>query len=1007
MSRRGLYTIAPHAPFLSTLADRILDGTLPRGWDRSGPFWLSDVTIILPTRRARLALSEVFAERLGGAALLPDIRTLGGEATDEEPFLPPIEAPVEPEPASMLERRLVLAQLVAAFANSPDAHEIFSSPPNPAEILWLADSLGALIDDLEVEGISHRALRELVPAELAANWQQIVKFLEIVLSRWPKILKERGKGDAVLLRNARLHRQAATVKLLYGERPVIAAGSTGSMPATAGLLKAIARLRRGAVVLPGLDVSLSPTQHEALLMPGANTHGHPQYGMARLLRHLGAGIGDVEELAPTEAPRTAIVRAALALADETPGWPKLAAAIEAPAMDEALAGVAILAAPNADLEARAVALAARTALGAGQSVGIVTPDQTLARRIAAELRRFEIETDDPAGTPLYQSAAGRLARLVLASAASRLGAVDLMALLHHNAVTLGLERAELSRRAGLLEFKLLRGQFLLPGIAGLRARLERAALNEEKRAPQVSEDDVSALHDLFDRLEQALAPVSALIEAKVTDAPSLAEALAAAMEGLAWAPQSLPGFRELDDWAEELVAHAEDATSFAPINLDGVLSALMAGTTVRNTLRRRDDIFIWGTLEARLQNPGLMIVAGLNEGIWPAAADPGPWLSRKMRLDIGLEPPERQQGQAAHDFEMAMGNRQVLLAYALRLGTSPALPSRLLQRFDGFVGEARAGALRARGAKFLLGARQLDRAQTTRAAPIPQPRPPAEARPRRLSVTEIETLLRSPYDLYAKHVLKLRRIEPLGATPDARERGSMIHEVFARFVEGYSVKDPDAAAILMRLAAEAFAGLDAIGEQRDIWLRRFADAADAFLAYERDRDPRVCKRHAERKGVWVFPELGGFTLSGIADRLDLMADGTLEIIDFKTGSVPSAKDMRNFDAPQLLLEAAMAKAGAFEELTPASASALTYIKIGLGPEAFTETPFKLRDGQSLADAADEVSRRMQGHVAALLLTDVRALVPRIRPAVNQTWRGDYEHLARTDEWTLTIGSGAE
>src|SRR4051812_41567104 len=109
MSGRGLYTIAPHAPFLPALVDRVLDGTVLGGWPRSGVFWLSDVTIILPTRRARLTLAELFAERLGGAALLPDIRTFGSDPAEEEPFLPPVEAPSMLPAAHRLERRLTLS----------------------------------------------------------------------------------------------------------------------------------------------------------------------------------------------------------------------------------------------------------------------------------------------------------------------------------------------------------------------------------------------------------------------------------------------------------------------------------------------------------------------------------------------------------------------------------------------------------------------------------------------------------------------------------------------------------------------------------------------------------------------------------------------------------------------------------------------------------------------------------------------------------------------------------
>src|SRR5690606_35937190 len=219
-------------------------------------------------------------------------------------------------------------------------------------------------------------------------------------------------------------------------------------------------------------------------------------------------------------------------------------------------------------------------------------------------------------------------------------------------------------------------------------------------------------------------------------------------------------------------------------------------------------------LEARLQNPDLMILAGVNEDIWPPVADPGPWMSRSMRIGVGLEPPERRQGQAAHDFAMALGNAEVLIAYAERIGTAPALPSPLLQRIDAFVGEDEARAMRARGTRWVAMAQAVDFAGLPRPAQRPAPQPPAAIRPRRLSITDIEPLMRSPYDIYAKHVLRLRRLEPLGTEPSARERGTMIHGVFERFVAGgHDLESPEALGAMMQMASEAFAGLDSIKER--------------------------------------------------------------------------------------------------------------------------------------------------------------------------------------------------
>jgi ATP-dependent helicase/nuclease subunit B len=1003
VSRRGIFSIAPNARFLPTLVEGVLDGTLLNGWERSGPFWLSDITIIVPTRRSRLMLAELFAERLGGAAFLPDIRTFGGEVSDEEPFLPPIDAPVAPPAASLLERRLVLSRLVHAFARNTDG---FASPPNAAEVLWLADSLGQVIDDFTIEGVDPKRLDELVPEELAENWQQVLKFLGIALDAWPGWLREHGKVDAAVARNDRLRRQAATAELLYGVRPVIAAGSTGSIPATADLLRAIAALERGVLVLPGVDASLSPEQHK-LLVEGENMQGHPQYGLMRLLRALGVGIGDVEDLAAV-SERTRLMRAALAPADQTTGWGRWRGEID---VNAALSGVSVIAAPTADLEARAVALAARQAVLEHKSVGIVSRDQTLARRIAVELKRHGIEVDDPAGTPLYQSAAGRLARQVLTVATEEFAPVHLVALLRNATVTLGRDRHEVQRLTTRLDLR-LRSERTLPGLAGV---LEL-----------VKDEDVPAL---VTSAGQALQPICDLIEAAEIDAERLAGALDRSVTALIDGAE-LPGLVEFREWARvlsgtggrgtptsgpsphgggELAAPVIDTgASFPPVNLDAVLKALMEGSKVPPAERRRDDVHIWGELEARLMNPDLMILAGVNEDIWPAPADPGPWMSRKMRMDVGLEPPERQQGLAAHDFEMAVGNGEVIIAYATRLGTSPALPSRLLQRIDAFVGETEAKAMRARGQHWLDQAAAIDFAGLPRPAKRPEPIPAAAMRPHSLSVTEIETLMRSPYDIYAKHVLKLRKLESLGSEPSARERGTMIHAVFEEFVaEGLSFSAPDAAEKLMEMATNSFRNLESIRERRAIWLERFGRAADQFLDWERARHGRIASRAAEIKGSWTIGgALQDFVLVGKADRIDQRTDGLLEILDFKTGGVPQPKDMTGFEAPQLLLEAAMARAGTFPGIPRRDTGALTYIKIGLGPQAFTTRPFSLRKGMHLMQAVDEIERRMQGHIEAFLIRDDLPMVARLRPRT-ETGRkqrpGDYDHLARVDEWTLTSG----
>ena len=999
-----LFSIAPHARFIATLADRVIDGTLLGGADQTQPFWLTDVTIVLPTRRAKLALADEFARR--GHGLLPDIRTFGGEVEDEEPFLPPFDAPTPLPAASGLERRLVLSSLVDTWANSPAGQRAFSTPPTAGEILSMAESLGVLIDDLHTEERGAAEIRAIVPeieANLGEYWQQTLTFLDIALTYWPLRLDARGQADVAYLRGQRLDRQALATPLVYGDRPVIAAGSTGSIPATARLLKAINELPRGAVVLPGLDCAMTPDDHAALLDNANNPHGHPQFGLARLLRTMGAAVSEVTELASHEHPRTILLHRAMALTKDTARWSTQR--LDADQLAIASTGLSVIRARSEDEEARAVALAARQALEDKKTVGIVTPDRNLARRIAAELRRFGVEVDDAAGVPLFQSGAGRLLRQILALATNGCSAVDLMALLRNRAARFGQSRATISALADDIELGLLRGQRANPGLAGLRqllaANIDGTTTHPARR---LHEADRTPILALFDQIETALAPLFALLKDANIHASALASALCRAFDAVADGAD-IPGRRELTDWARQMESLSGEGHTFRPRQLDGVLTALMLGAQVRTHEERRGDITIWGQLEARLQNPDLLIVAALNEDKWPEPADPGPWLSRGMRLAAGLNPPERRQGLAAHDFVQALGNAEVIIAYADRVGASPAIASRLLQRLQAFAGVATAQDWEKKGATWLDQARRLDAVEQIRSAPRPVPNPPAGTRPRALSVTEIETLMRSPYDIYAKHVLRLRPLDPLGDSPDSRERGTIIHDIFAEFVERkHAVMAPDALDTLMAIAADKFSGLDAIGERRDIWLRRFHTAAVQFLDFERAREPAVLARHAEIDGELKLQLREPFTLRGRADRIDALKDGTLEIIDFKTGSPPAKGAMQAFEVPQLLLEAQMAQAGTLKRgIAPAPTSALTYIKVGLGPDAFIARPFVPAEGFDLMAAADEITQRMQRHVELFLLRDT-PMPARLLPLPGQRFAGAYDHLSRLAEWTAVDGS---
>ncbi len=1007
MARPRLFTIAPHAPFLPTLVARIRDGTLPH--PAPSPFGLADLTILVPTRRARTALADAFLQAEGPALLLPDIRALGDADEAELPFLPPYDAGPLPVPVGLAERRLTLAALVARWVEAEEGTAFnasgFASPLSAGEILSLADSLGSLIDACHTEGVPVAAFRGLASEkDLSEHWQRMLKFLDIALSAWPLHLQEQGRADSVQLRNFLLDRLTGAVPHLFGDRPVIAAGSTGSVPATARLLAAIARLPNGALVLPGLDTQMDEKTQAALRDPANMPQGSPQYGLARLLDRLGAGIGEVEDLAPAPSQRTVLVRKALALAEETGDW---AESRRDPAeTNNVLGGVAVLVARNEDEEARAVATAARSAAAKDKSVGIITPDRNLARRIGAELRRFGIAIDDAAGTPLFQSRAGRLLRGAIAVIQENWAPVPLVSLLRNRHVMLNRSRAEMARLTDGLELGLLRGQRPAPGPQGLRVGIAANLRGElDRPALTLSEVRAEALKGLIDELETALAPLTRLSVSTGFTAADLAAALRESyltLTGAGSEEAAMPqGADEFLRWAEDIAALPGLGPRFAPRHLAESFEGLVAELSVRAPAPESVGISLLGLLEARLLSFDVVVLAGLNEGVWPAAADPGPWLSRNMMIDIGLQPEERRQGQAAHDFEMALGVPEAVLAFAERISTSPAPPSRLIERLETYAGAQATTVMRARGRIYLEAARALDMTNGMVPASRPMPAPPAAARPRRLAVTDIEKLIRSPYELYAKYVLGLSPLDALGADADARERGTLIHAVMAALVDtDIDPDDPDALELLLGQADRIFAGLETEPARRAVWRRRLMVQGERVLAFEAERAQRVIARHVEIAGRLTFVVQGvDFTLYGRADRIDRLNDGTCEIIDFKTGVVPGDAEMKALLAPQLPAEALMLAGGGFApELDAGPVSTLTYLRLPADPTGFVPTPFVLPDGMDLAGAIEQTRVRLARQIGEYLLRDDQPMAPDILPKVNRTYEGDYDHLSRRAEW---------
>ena len=454
----------------------------------------------------------------------------------------------------------------------------------------------------------------------------------------------------------------------------------------------------------------------------------------------------------------------------------------------------------------------------------------------------------------------------------------------------------------------------------------------------MDEGDWQAAARLAERLAAALGPMEAARDGggEVSAAEMtvlLRDALAAAAsddtgaDALAAAMPAETALRAILDGL------AENGTlTLPPADYPFFLAAVMGDASVSRPLSADPRIHIWGALEARLQSVDLMVLAGLDEGVWPAETRTDPFLSRAMRSAVGLLPPERRLGLAAHDFSEGMAAARVIVARAEKRGGTPTVESRWLQRLSALIGKDETEALAARGARYLEIARALDRPSSAiQPAARPEPRPPVAVRPRHLSITEIETLIRDPYAVYAKHVLKLEPLDTLGNPPDAALRGSIIHAALARFTEEWTgAYDAAAEARLLAIGADCLKEIDDFPEVQAVWAIRFAAIARWFVAWEAERNATVARRHAEIAGKLELKTPGGiFTLTGRADRIDEMADGRLAIYDFKTGTPQTERTVFAGLTPQMTLEAAMARAGGFPNI-PAGSSVgdLAWLSVG-------------------------------------------------------------------------------
>ncbi len=980
-SRPRVYSIDSGRPFLVDLA---------RGIASRNPLDLTECLIYVPTRRAERALADEFA-RAGDAraALLPRIRALG-DIDDIEWTVARGGAEIDPA-ATLLERRLTLAEFVAAEA------PIFSGLKGWGSAMAAAAELGKLFESLYTEEIDFARIERLAPFDHAEHWTRALDFLKRAHVRWRMHLAERGLLDPAERRSALIDAEAQRLAAAPPDTPVIVAGTTGSAPAVARLMRVVASLPKGAVVLPGLDFTLWRDGKAWSAIGDPDGEAHSQAGLKKALDALSIAPASVRAWPGSggRSPRSELITLALRPAAATDDWLALSekARTDDPNLSAACAGLHLVEAEDEDGEASAVALLFREAIETpGRTAMLVTPDRALARRVAAKMRRWNVNVDDSAGMPLADAPVATFLRILAEWLAAPARPLKLLALIRNPVAGFGLAARDRRAAADALD-KALRGA----APTSLQRLGERLA--DDEKSVRRTAPIFAALERGREAWPASPAAFSSYLDALLRAAEMLAATDAQSGDRLLWRGEDGVAAAELLAQLREVAPRLGE--------ISAVEFAQGLSETFRDVaVRRRSGhprLAILGPLEARLQSADLVILGGLNEGGWPGDPAADPFLSRAMRVEIGLPSPEWKIGIAAHDFAQLAAAPAVALTRARRSAGSPTKPSRWIVRLKNILGvdsdgEKRLPASVDASARLKSWARALDRPDTIARVGEPRPKPPVHARPKRLSVSRFEDLMRDPYSVYARFILNLRALDPVDEPLYPRRLGLFLHNVFERFMS--SAADPAAADARVRLAdllRDCASEHDIVPVDLVLWRTRLDAALDWFVDF--DGAQRMLGRPAviETRGEASFADLGGFTLTATPDRIDLLANGAAAILDYKSGAPPTIEQMQAKFSPQLALTALIVEEGGFAPIGLRRVECFGYVKsLNRNPDA--RKNFAGADGAKARALIDETRRSFAALVALFDNPDTPYLSQPRPKFANQY--GRYDHLARRREWAL-------
>ena len=990
LSQSGLFTIKAGHGF----AEMLVRGICARAGSAEA---LATWRIYLPSHRACQTIQAAFLEYMDGQpVMLPSLMPLGeGDELTEEIFDEIVSGHTQILPAeiSTTQRQFMLARLIGAM-------RIGGQNISQKQALILAADLARLMDQMRQADITAEQLDQIIPDRFSTHWQDIVRFLDIIMRLWPELLGRLGRLDPVEKKLKIVEMLTNSWQTSPPAHPVVIAGSTGSLPSTLKMMRAVLGLPAGMVVLPGLANQIdSDDDIDAI----STDSGHPQHQLFSLLEQLDMRPSQVADFcaeADTQTGSNMLQRRALWQEvfrpyRQTHLWRRSDKG-QTSLSEQAVEGISLMGCRDRYHEADIIAGLMRKTLESKQKTALlVTPDRKLARGVRAALLRWGLDVEDSAGEPLGQSRTGSYLGLVAQWACTGGDAHRLLALAKHKFASGGLEMAAFNRQIRRIETAILRRTLPSAGAEAIATYLDEF-------------DDDGRLADFY--RAHILAPLQPLAEVMALPSASLsqlADAHGKSAEMLAQTDQQDEALLTL--WGEadgriaaqllsEMALYGDDIM-LKPFEYADYFQQLAANIPVRKKWRSHPRLAILGTVEARMQSADLVILGGLNEGIWPPAPDTSPWINQEIRGALGLPDRHWRTGLSAHDFFMLAHSPNLVITRSETADEGTATASRWWQRLEA-----------------VLLATRLDRRLYSRlpadiqagfeglvpdaASPcqMPAPCPALSVRPRTLWATDMDVLISDPYAIYAKYILGLRPLDDVDRPADAALRGTIFHDCLATFLAAYPDGDlpDDAQGRLESIADNYFSAFASNVKITRFWRASFSQIARWFIEQETERRKYITYSLTEVKGkIDIDVDEGAVSIGAKADRLDFTADNLCHVIDYKTGTPPTKAQVTKGRATQLMIEAFIARAGAFDgqnDTGSVEIDRLEYWQLS-GKEQLAG---QIKDVTPTAFDPDSYFEDLTSLIR--WFDDPAASYPSEPDSQNRPRFSNYRHLARVREW---------